>query len=1501
MTSSMLAGERRWATARRGGMTVLGKVAVPKPLNLPSQKLENHGLDPNVEIVPKGSLSWGSRPSSSTSNPWGSSAISPNAESSTVSPRHPSGRPSSGGGLSRPSTAGSDRMHEPSASTWGPNSRPSSASGVLTSNQSSLTSSRPLSAETRPGSSHLSRFAEPVFDNSVAWGPNGTADKLSIPSKVNDFSLSSGDFPTLGSKKDDAAKSSEAHDHGSHGRPGSASGRTLPAKERNEISQADPKSGTVDTWTREGSPRVVDGVHPNAEKWQGEPQHYVNPNVPPQHFDAWRGPPMNAPPGVWYRGPPAGPPYPPVPHGGFPMEPFPYYRPQMPPALVSSQPGPPPGPGPRGHHPRNGDFYRQQMPDAFIRPGMPRPGFYPGPVPYDGYFGPPMGYNPTDRDIPFMGMPPGPPVYNMCPSQNPSELNDGHFRPGGRGSVGNMFVSEQPEESRGPYKVLRKRENERDADMEEESWEQTAAANSLGLEKSNQPRPSFHRNERGTDARRNEDMPSRRNTLIENQSSRMPHNQGYPSDSVIVHSPEGTRKSKASNESWGKKSEIVAPSFPEVPQDIPANPKDSSLIQKIEGLNAKVRASDVRGDAASGSIKEEQKNRLLVNPKDNSTIAFGSTSNTGDLAPPRDINVLRGENTFRSTTASASPFSRQAHHGVRSRADHHIKGRSNNQDNDGWRKKPPILGFEGPDNHISAEAAENPETKNAGESLTPMVDPTDGQAQRARMRELAKQRAIQLQKEEEERIREQKAKSLAKLEELNRRTLAADGTTQAAEKTAINVSEQEDVEGFQKPTGSAIDTSKQEIPSSDLDAKAQAVAPIGEKSTSGVGQSITLSRDSKSTNSQQEPVVSHGQSLLSKQNVDNATDAESKAAPLGNDGSLPRQKRVNHRQKQSVQMVESSADKPTLSGTSETLKGSAGAVIKNPGSNVAVSGEDVPSQESSLPNNSNILSESTQQRKRNNKSSKTKHKLDDASPPATTVSSSSASREGDLGKLSTESGKPESSQFAVDPSTVLVTDSKDAMQSNLEQISSLPTEEAHGRTTNQYKPQHSRRMPRNPQANRSADRFHGSDGVMWAPVRAQSKEERVDEHSQRTMDAMPLPTKSNNLVQTNLKSKRAEMERYVPKPVAKELAQQGGIQQSSSPSSPRINTSEDITDREELGSQPAIPVSAGVGSVVESKSGDIKQNKQQVKSHGAWRQRGPTEVHREQQGPSMTSNPKKPHNKTPSQHEASSPVPSETNIMHEWDPSDGWFMPEYPPTEVAPAVGKDEGAATGNGKGKRPAYKGQRSTAKNHDVDHKDVSGAEVEKNLMMQSTMPLEINQTDRPTSSKENRWQPKPQAYNRGGWSSGGQNASSEVKRVQPEEPVAEYKNATHDGHQEGRRERKPFRGPNQGFGGGNMEDDASSGFRKYGGQNNRSGGGQDNRRQNNNNANINRERQRQNLHYEYQPVGSNNNNNSNRSSNPDAPADGSGNAAASLRYKERGGSGESRRGGGNLYGRQ
>ncbi|CAK9253704.1 unnamed protein product [Sphagnum jensenii] len=58
-------------------MTVLGKIlVVPKPINLPIQRLENRGFDPNVEIVPRGSVSWGSvgRSPPTSTGAWGTAA-----------------------------------------------------------------------------------------------------------------------------------------------------------------------------------------------------------------------------------------------------------------------------------------------------------------------------------------------------------------------------------------------------------------------------------------------------------------------------------------------------------------------------------------------------------------------------------------------------------------------------------------------------------------------------------------------------------------------------------------------------------------------------------------------------------------------------------------------------------------------------------------------------------------------------------------------------------------------------------------------------------------------------------------------------------------------------------------------------------------------------------------------------------------------------------------------------------------------------------------------------------------------------------------------------------------------------------------------------------------------------------------------------------------------------------------------------------------------------------
>lgn len=129
-----------------------------------------------LDIYFRGTLSWGSK---SSLNAWGTSSLSPRTESGPGSPSHLSNRPSSGGSVTRPSTADSNKAHDSSSSVaWDSNSRPSSASGVFPSNQPSVALQRPHSADTRPGSSQLSRFAEPVSETSATWGQHVAPEKL---------------------------------------------------------------------------------------------------------------------------------------------------------------------------------------------------------------------------------------------------------------------------------------------------------------------------------------------------------------------------------------------------------------------------------------------------------------------------------------------------------------------------------------------------------------------------------------------------------------------------------------------------------------------------------------------------------------------------------------------------------------------------------------------------------------------------------------------------------------------------------------------------------------------------------------------------------------------------------------------------------------------------------------------------------------------------------------------------------------------------------------------------------------------------------------------------------------------------------------------------------------------------------------------------------------------------------------------------------------------------
>ncbi|XP_004138275.1 protein MODIFIER OF SNC1 1 isoform X1 [Cucumis sativus] len=1549
MTSSMLSGERRWTSARRGGMTVLGKVAVPKPINLPSQRLENHGLDPNVEIVPKGTLSWGNKSTSSATNAWGSSSVSPNTDSASGSPSHLCGRPSSAGGGTRPSTAGSDRSHEPHANAWGPSSRPSSASGPVTLNHASLTSLRPHSAETKSSSSQLSRFAE-TSENPVAWNSAVTTEKVgTMACKSDGFSLTSGDFPTLGSEKECVGKDAESQDNGFNG------GATV--KERTGTSAIDdPKNVTTtvasaNSWRSDNLPHNDDGSRPNVEKWLGHPQSYPGANIPPPHYDAWHGSPVNNPQGgVWYRGPPqGGPPYrTPVAPGNFPMDPFLYYPPQIPPGGLPN-PQPPHGTGPMGHHPKTGDIYRPPMHDGFIHPGMPiRPGFYPGPVSYDGYYRPPMGYcNSNDRDAPFMGMPAGPAgpgVYNRFSGQgqSASEPVSSHGVSGGKGMVPDQVESGLPCDNQGPYKVLLKQQGNNGKNDEKDRINSTTT-NQLVLEKADQQRVSSWENE--WDHKKEVDL-RRRKLGVEPYSQASANQEAQSSESMKVKSHGNT----GTGDGLLEKADAAASGFSEVPKSLATSTKDSSLIQKIEGLNAKARASDVRHDAAPICSREEP-DEFQSDDKHSDHVVAHEVGVGAVFPENRDFNEVidPASSELRLSTVdrnvkihSGAPVHRRPNRGMQGRSDHHGRGKANSQEVDGWHKRPLLdsPGMMTTPNQESSVLARDHNALGALNKVKPFSsdshgdgpapstgDSKDSQAQRTKMRELAKQRTKQLQEEEEERTRKQKARALAKLEELNRRTVSGEGPNQGSE--ADNDAVRNKLEEPHRTLGTI---SEEHTTVSD-----QHVAANDSESTmctnkhSPIVSGDTSSKKPSSGNKEQ--AVAHIELRSLEQELSISDGAQNKNAyEVNGGGASLKHKRTGNKQKPNISS-EKTEKIPHL------IKESKGQIVV----------DDIHTVEES----SNIITDSiaepsTHARKKNNKSGKNRHKVEEAliSAPSPQISKHA--------NLTTENDKPKASQPVLDPpSDPQPPINRDESQFR-ELLPQLPVVETLGRGNGQWKSQHSRRVARNAQ-NRPGEKINGSDSVMWAPVRSVHKSEVTDETVPKNeAESVASSVKIDNQVQNIPKNKRAEREIYVPKPVAKEMAQQGTIHQDTStisqaPDDNKADSSSQSSDN----TKSAGAVSGNVGFSADHRNGDGRQPKQS-KAHSSWQRRGATEHGQGlQDQPSYVSNAGNYVQKTNEYQLPEKATGSSTNEfvsqVDEWDPPEGWNDPNYsasiPPATAA--IGRDQGVT---GRGKRSQSKGHKGVGNNYDLNEKKHRGGDNEK--ISSEFEVLEADQKDVSAAAKENRgvgerstshWQPKSrmvQPHNH-------QNVDGEAAqtnkigsrqfshRTKTTDDLAQNQYDTSSGartipeegsnvgHHVARGEKKvssrkerPY-SPNQGSihtveaapvnTDVRREQQMPTFYHKGGENNNRYGRGSESRRERNTSQHhkqqqqqqqhcppANRDRQRQNQQYEYQPVGPHNN-----KPNMDRPKDTTQHSGS--RYVERGQQGQSRRDGGNFYKQQ
>nr|VDD40305.1 unnamed protein product [Brassica oleracea] len=1337
MTFSTTGDRSRWGTTRRSGMTILGKVAVPKPINLPSQRLENQGLDPNVEIVPKGTLSWGSK---SPLNAWGTSSLSPRTESGPGSPSHLSNRPSSGGSVTRPSTADSDKAHDSSSTAWDANSRPSSASGVFPSNQASVALQRPHSADTRPGSSHLSRFAESVSETSATWGQHISHHFLQgvAPTKKDGFSLTSGDFPSLGTEKESTEKSAMPQDAGPGTRPASSSGRS--AEERGVDQEANVRIGDDSAWRRDNQPYSENKSRYCREEGQLDSrglQPYPNANFPHQ-YDAWRGPPVNNHQGGgWYRGnQPYGAPMGP---GGFHVDPFPFYPTQVPPVPGHEA-------GPRGNHAINEKMFRPPILDTYVHP---RPGFYHGPVPREGYYGPPMGYGgPSNRDLPFAGRPAGPHAYHQHPGQ-------------------------------GRYDT---------------------SASSVALER-NEPSHSQERQYKillkPQDGRLKEDEAKREEFLGNRPST---------AEKVAPHMQTSKNNRRVNN---NEKSGEVQPITVEN-----AAREDPSLIQKIEGLNAKTTFnSETSANKVSARMPRS-----------------GHASDSQNSLPYKQVDPATNK-SVELAAISGTTISRRSTQQTQGGADHQAKQRVNSGGNDGWRKTAVMSGSS------AVTLAPNPERFaeiNVGDSLDTdsigkpgsgiSVEPNDNQ--RTTMRELARQRTQQRQKEEEERARDQRAKALAKLEELNRRSQLAGESSVKNLEAAHNASTPD----------------MPEVPLSHSPASRE------KKTTVTAEDSIEVTEES-------------GKTLLpSPEDANNEGSTQHDNPPRHHDGAASKQKRLGYKQKQNIVFEKKMAGSSFSEATTEVVD-----VVPPP----EVSNEGVLGHNSVMPAASSVSTESTNTKRKNNRNgNKKKHRVEETTamnPTRATVGKDSKS-----GDESTEIGRERAPEMEFGSLSVPSLDIKVSGNSS-DQISSFTNEESQSRVKHNWKSQHLRRNPRNSVANKPAEKFAGSSTVIWAPVHPQQKADiSTDADSQKTVPEFSTSSKSLHQVQTSSKSKRVEMERYVAKPIVKEMAEQSV---SKNPITTAPEMTENVLQKENCGGegtgilQPSVSAAGKSGSPSKSRHGNGRQGKH-GRDHGSPHQRGSVASTKALEDGQFRGTVNYHRNNQTEQIAVGSSKDHTTCKSDGWN--DGWYVPPETHSSAAEeveangpgtvAVGKDQGMSI---HGKQHASRSYKDGGSNYS-DLRKANKRDPSKAHMQQSGHG--VGQQDLPVASKESRGPEDHVSHtavnsnvNRGG-NHGGREYTRDKTYVSQKRDVAGYgqkmTSADTPAQSQNRSTSKEVQGehhPNSMF---QKNTDHSQRFGR--GHHDSQGGWGSSAQENMHHHHhqrpaSNRDRQKQNLHYEYKPVGS------------------------------------------------
>lgn len=1138
MASSLLTTDRRWGAtpARKSGMTVLGKV--PKPINLPSQRLENNGLDPNLELVPKGTLTWGSKAPSTTPNAWGSSSIlSTKNDGSSSSSSHFNGRPSSGGG-SRPSTAGSESLGSPNA--WGPNSRPSSASGTFPSPHLPMASNRPRSAETRPGSSQLSRFADNASDNVKA--SIRTIDRSGSSSHGPGFTLSTGDFPTLGSE------ANSQRGHSSKGRPTSSSGKEVSQGE--QVKSLTTGTGEVISPSNNHPVDIMkteQHAHPGGAPVPAtsvsneglQPQPYP-PNfpMPPPQFDSWRAPPGHPPEGMWHRGPVPGGPYRPVgPHGNFPVEPFGYYG-QFP---QNSEAAARQGPGHGGYHAKNGDVYHPMAPNSYImnQPVIPVRPVYQGPVPYDGYYGPRPNFNNANvRDPHFIGGPHQPGILNQFPNQN-DRFHPGHpqNRPGKHETVPreqlesdkvHVFRRGQPGSLHdNPDRLGGSREFERNVQPAPPLLPHPDG-NRADMNMRTDTRGAFSEAERTRVLTKS--VPNQRGSVGTEHVSVYENAHSHHRETV-----DGTLRKK-----FKEDSSIALDQQPVIK-------KNAALIEKIESLNNKARNVDARNLPEPASSKEFKKHPkstdvsspAMVCPSDQ-PVAVSRISPVVQRLPnvPIEGTILGPAHSqlteFSKADKLGDPINDHVHRrGDSSRNSYHGPSKdrpANKFGSHGRGESSTTTSLPVADLRNTIQHGQQPESASQLQPVTvpdDMPASLDYESQRAKMKELAAERAKKLKAEEEERIKNQKAKALAKLEELNRRSSVLQ---KKSNDTKVETDDAHDKQQAGLDVTPKLATSTAEPRDVIAPNRLTALLPPNDPNHTMVQVQSQSTAQSHASDGGKDPDA-HAASSSVRNTPSNMEHVVQKSISQSHDISMVKAKQGYRKRHVSEEKI--SGEKASASITTGNAKKNIDVPVDTV---TAIAPHDDPPV----------------QNKKGTRHLRSKKKVDDA--PVTSKHPPVVFNEQNTVKVSTEQkthiepkthtgGVIISSSIVPTEGTVVTVGSITVGGISLKPVNQEPVKSPDGTNSiesSRPRPQQARKSGKHQHVLRPIEKPHGNDGVLWAPVKPPLQNEQSDGAmpNAAVADLTQPSGKAINDGENVTRTKRAEMERYVPKPMSKELQQQ---------------------------------------------------------------------------------------------------------------------------------------------------------------------------------------------------------------------------------------------------------------------------------------------------------------------------------------------------------------------------